>query len=194
MIKKLKKVIRPALAMVLLMTVITGVIYPASVYLLGKAFPESSTGALIKDNDGNILGSELIGQNFTKPEYLWGRLSSTSDMPYNPKASSGSNLGVNNPKLIEQVKGRVNALTEIDYENTNSIPVDLVTSSASGLDPHITPAAAYYQAGRIAKARNIAVAVVYKIIDKYTDEPILGIFGERTVHVLKVNLALDGKI
>lgn len=195
MIIKLKSSLRPAASFFFLMTVLLGVVYPASVYMLGKIFaPSTINGAVIKDKEGNILGSELIGQNFTKPEYLWGRLSATAEFPYNPNYSGASNLSVNNPKLIEQVKARINALTEYDYENTKSIPVDLVTASGSGLDPHITPATAYYQADRIAKFRKKDVAEVYKIIDKYTDEPILGVFGERTVHVLKVNLALDGKL
>lgn len=191
----LSNTLRPAIVSIVIMTGILGGLYPLSMYGINKIFfPHQISGSLITDSDGKILGSELIGQNFTDNKYLWGRLSATSYMSYNAAVSGASNLSPANPKLLENVKHRIDALTAADYENTDAIPVDLVTASASGLDPHISPAAAHYQVARIAKARGIDKETVHNIINQFTSPPQWGIFGEKTVHVLKVNLALDGKM
>ena len=151
----MKSLIRPAVSLFLLLTLITGVFYPMAVTGIAKvAFPEAANGSLIF-KDGKAVGSRLIGQNFTDPKYFWGRPSATSPQPYNASASGGSNLGPLNPALTDGVKGRIAALKAADPDNTGAIPADLVTASASGLDPHISPAAAKYQIERVAKARQI---------------------------------------
>lgn len=184
--------LRPAVGLCLGMTLLTGVLYPVAVTLTTQTiFPNQSMGSMLHDDEQHGVGSLLIGQNFTHPRYLWGRLSATPDMPYNGLASGASNYSVTHQGFSDAVKKRINDLTVVDYENTSPLPVDLVTSSASGLDPHISVAGAYYQLARIAKARNITAEQVQKLVDRYTQKPQWGIFGQTTVNVLQVNLALD---
>ncbi len=186
--------LRPAIVSTLLLTLLLGGVYPAlTTFILKVGFPHQAEGSLIRDH-GHVVGSTLIGQNFDKPEYLWGRLSATATAPYNAGASSGSNLGVNNPALLDAVKGRIKALKAADPGNTAPIPVDLVTASASGLDPEISPAAAEYQVHRIAIARHVDEAAVRSAIASSTKGRTLGVLGEPRVNVLEVNLRLDGKL
>jgi K+-transporting ATPase ATPase C chain len=193
-VKSLASSIRPALVSTLLLTVLLGGVYPALTTLILKiGFPHQADGSLIRDH-GQVIGSTLIGQNFDKPEYLWGRLSATGPVPYNAGASSGSNLGVNNPALMDAVKARLKALKAADPANTAPVPVDLVTASASGLDPEISPAAAEYQVRRIANTRHIDEAIVRAAIAHSTKGRTLGVLGEARVNVLEVNLRLDGKL
>ena len=187
----MKSLIRPAVSLFLLLTLITGVFYPMAVTGIAKvAFPEAANGSLIF-KDGKAVGSRLIGQNFTDPKYFWGRPSATSPQPYNASASGGSNLGPLNPALTDTVKGRIAALKAADPDNTGAIPADLVTASASGLDPHISPAAAKYQIERVARARQIDTAVVKAMVARFTEERQWSIFGDARVNVLELNLALD---
>ncbi len=193
--KTLIAALRPAVVSTVVLTVLMGGVYPAVVTGIGKvAFPAQAEGSLIHDDQGHLIGSRLIGQNFDKPQYAWGRLSATSPNPYNGAASGGSNLGVNNPALLDAVKGRLKALHDVDPGNTNPVPVDLVTASGSGLDPEISPAAAYYQAARVAKARNISVGTVNTLIAASTKGRTFGVLGESRVNVLELNLRLDGKL
>jgi K+-transporting ATPase ATPase C chain len=186
---------RPAILSTIVLTVLFGGVYPAVVTGIGKlAFPAQAEGSLIRDTGGKVVGSRLIGQNFDKPQYVWGRLSATSPTPYNAAGSSGSNFGVNNPALLDAVKGRLKALHDADPDNNQPVPVDLVTASASGLDPEITPAAAYYQAARVAKARNISVETVNSLIADSTKGRTFGVLGEPRVNVLELNMRLDGKL
>jgi K+-transporting ATPase ATPase C chain len=193
------QVIRPAIVSIIVFTVITGVIYPLLMTLVSQAlFPYQANGSLIKDTDGNIVGSELIGQQFSNPAYFWGRLSATGPVPYNAAASSGSNYGPLNPALIGPegaVQSRITALKDADVAagvtNDLPIPVDLVTASASGLDPHISPAAAEYQLERVAALRGIDIPTIQSLVDQFTTGRLLGLIGEPTVNVLKLNLALD---
>jgi potassium-transporting ATPase KdpC subunit len=188
--------VRPALALTLLLTLLLGGAYPAlTTLILQTGFKAQAEGSLITDTSGKVIGSKLIGQNFDKPEYLWGRLSATGTAPYNAGASSGSNLGANNPALLEAITGRIKALKDADPANKAPIPVDLVTASGSGLDPEISPAAAYYQVNRIAAARHIPAAKVKAAIEKSTKgRTAFGILGEPRVNVLEVNLRLDGQV
>ena len=187
--------IRPAVVSTLLLTVLFGGVYPAVVTGIGQlAFPAQAEGSLIRDNSGRVIGSRLIGQNFDKPQYVWGRLSATSPTPYNAGASGGSNFGVNNPALLEAVKGRIKALHDADPDNARPIPVDLVTASASGLDPEISPAAAYYQAARVARVRHLAIDAVNGAIAASTKDRTFGVLGEPRVNVLELNMRLDGKL
>ena len=188
----MKTIIRPLLVMFVAMTIVTGVVYPLVVTgLAHAAFPSQSGGSLIL-KDGKPVGSELIGQQFDAPGYFWGRLSATTPNPYNAQNSSGSNLGPTNPALADEVKGRLSALHDADPVNATPVPVDLVTSSGSGLDPEISPAAAAYQTARVAKARGLAPDQVEEIVKRYTQGRQFGVLGEARVNVLKVNLALDG--
>ena len=155
-----------------------------------QAFPHQANGSLITQG-GKAVGSELIGQSFTEPGHFWGRPSATAPMPYNASASGGSNLGPTNPALTDAVKARIEALRAADPGNTRPVPVDLVTASASGLDPHISPAAAAYQAERVARARSLPVAQVQALVQLHTENPWLGLLGEPRVNVLALNLALD---
>jgi K+-transporting ATPase ATPase C chain len=172
-------------------TVITGIAYPLVVTGIAQvAFKDQANGSLI-EKDGKVLGSRLIGQPFSDPKYFWSRPSATSPMPYNGASSSGSNQGPTNPALKEAIEGRVKALREADRGNTKPVPVDLVTASSSGLDPHISPAAAEYQVERVARARNIDPAKVRELVARHTEARQLGILGEPRVNVLTLNLALD---
>ncbi len=184
--------LRPALTILVLLTLITGVLYPLAVTGLAQwIFPSQSNGSLIVRN-GEVLGSELIGQSFDDPKYFWGRPSATAGFPDNAAASSGSNLGPSNPALTDAVRARITALRAADPGNTQPIPVDLVTASASGLDPHISVAAALYQAPRVARARGLPESAVLDLVDRYTEGRQFGLFGEPRVNVLLLNLALDG--
>jgi K+-transporting ATPase ATPase C chain len=177
--------------LLLTMTVITGVLYPlAATGLAQLLFPRQANGSLIV-KDGKPVGSSLIGQSFTDPKYFWGRPSATAPNAYNAGASSGSNLGPTNPALTGIVKQRIAALRAVDPANTAPVPVDLVTASASGLDPQISPAAAQYQLARVARLRHLDVARVQSLLQRYTQGRQLGLLGEPRVNVLKLNLALD---
>ncbi len=187
--------LRPAIMSTALLTILFGGLYPAlTTAILQFGFHDRAEGSLVKDDKGQVIGSRLIGQAFDKPQYMWGRLSATGTAPYNAGASSGSNFGVNNPALLDAVKGRIKALHDADPANTQPIPVDLVTASASGLDPEISPAAAYYQVHRIAAARHISDDSVRAAINSSTHGRDLGVLGETRVNVLEVNLRLDGKL
>lgn len=184
--------IRPALMLLLIFTVMTGLIYPLVVTGLAQLlFPRQANGSLIVQN-GRTVGSTLIGQSFDDPQYFWGRLSATGPYPYNAAASSGSNLGPSNPALLDEVKARIAALKAADPTNTQPIPVDLVTSSGSGLDPHISVAAALYQLPRVARLRGLSEAALRTLVDQHTQGRTLGFLGEPRVSVLELNLALDG--
>jgi K+-transporting ATPase ATPase C chain len=177
--------------MLAVLTVITGVAYPLAVTgIAAVAFPQAAGGSLVRDGD-QVRGSALIGQPFSGERYFWGRPSATSPMPYNAGASSGSNQGPTNPALAEAVTARVKALREAGHDATKPVPVDLVTASASGLDPHISPAAAEYQVERVAKARSLAREDVRAIVAARTEGRTFGILGEPRVNVLLVNLDLD---
>lgn len=187
----MKEQIRPALLMLLILTVLTGLAYPLAITGMAQLFfPDQANGSLIVHN-GKVIGSKLIGQYFDKPEYFWSRPSATSPFPYNAAASGGSNLGPTNPALIEAVKARVAALRAADPGNDSPIPVDLVTASGSGLDPHISPAAALYQVKRVARARGLDANTVMALAAAYTEERQFGLLGERRINVLHLNLALD---
>lgn len=187
----MKNLFRPMLVLFAAFTVIAGAVYPAVVTAIGQAvFPHQANGSLIEQS-GQAVGSELIGQQFDAPGYFWGRLSATAPNPYNPQSSGGSNLGPTNPALADEIKGRLNALHDVDPTNTAPVPVDLVTSSGSGLDPEISPAAADYQAARVAKARGLAREQVDRLIVQNMLGRQLGVLGEARVNVLKLNLALD---
>ncbi len=176
------------------LTLLLGVVYPGLCTLaLQAAFPAQTQGSLIV-REHHVLGSELIGQNFSDPRYFWGRLSATSPQVYNAASSSGSNFNPANPALFDAVKGRAEALRKADPANKEPIPVDLVTASASGLDPHISPASAQYQAVRVAKARGLPPEQVQTLIKKHTEERQFGILGEPRVNLLMLNLDLDGKL
>ncbi|MBC7622063.1 MAG: potassium-transporting ATPase subunit KdpC [Aeromicrobium sp.] len=189
------KQIKPAVLMLLLMTVITGLIYPMLTTGVAQlVFPSQANGSLIEQN-GKLIGSALIGQQFTEPKYFWGRLSGTGTYPYNASASGGTNLGPLNPVLADNAKARVEALGKGDQDagikQTKAVPIDLVTASGSGLDPHISEAAAEYQLARVAKVRGLPEAKVREVVAANTQANWLGIFGNAHVNVLKVNLALD---
>lgn len=182
---------RPAATLLVALTVLCGVVYPLAVTGIAHvAFRSQADGGLVVDN-GKTVGARLIGQAFTAPRYFWGRPSATSPMPNNAAGSSGSNQGSSNPALIDAVKGRIAALHEADPDNRAPVPVDLVTASASGLDPEISPAAALYQANRVARARGMTPAAVEAQVRAQTEAPLFGVLGEARVNVLALNLALD---
>ena len=183
-------ILRPAISVFVLLAALTGIVYPLAVTGVAQVlFPAQANGSLLSQ-DGKIVGSELIGQNFSDPKNFWGRLSATAPMPYNAAASSGSNFGPLNPALTEAAKVRLDRLKAADPENALPVPVDLVTASASGLDPHISAAAAYYQAARVARLRGVPLAHVEALIAQRVETPLWGVLGEPRVNVLKLNLAL----
>lgn len=183
--------LRPSIMMMLILTAITGIAYPLLTTGLAQViFHSQAEGSLI-ERDGVIVGSRLIGQNFTQPKYFWDRPSATADAAYNPQASGGSNLAASNPQLDKNLQARAALLRQADPSAPVAIPVDLMTSSASGLDPHISPQAAYYQAARIAKVRNLPLASVEKLIAANTKYSLPQFIGQPVVNVLELNMALD---
>lgn len=182
--------LRSAAVILLAMTLLTGLVYPLAVTAIARvAFPEQAGGSLLVEGE-TAVGSALVGQQFSRPEYFWGRLSATAPMPYNAAASSGSNLGPLNPARTDAAKTRLAALKAAG-STTENVPVDLVTASASGLDPHITPAAAEFQVARVAQARNLPEAEVRELVREHTEPRQLGLLGELRVNVLQLNLAVQ---
>ncbi|CAB3773357.1 potassium-transporting ATPase subunit KdpC [Paraburkholderia humisilvae] len=187
----MKSMFRPLIVLFVVLTAITGIAYPAVMTGFGQAvFNQKANGSLIEQN-GKVVGSALIGQQFDAPKYFWGRLSATGPNPYNASGSSASNLGPLNSSLTDNVKARLDALKAAGTDMSQPVPVDLVTSSGSGLDPDISPAAADYQVARVAKVRNLQPADVQALVERYTTGRQFGIFGEPHVNVLELNLALD---
>ena len=185
------QLIRPAVSLLVAMTLLLGIVYPFAITGVAKlAFPHQAAGSLIYQ-DGKLLGSTLIGQSFSDPKYFWGRPSATTPQPYNGLGSTASNLGPLNPALIDAVKANAKALHDADPDNQQPIPVELVTASASGLDPDLSPAAVEYQAARVARARHLEAAQVEALIEAHVRERLFGIIGERRINVLELNLALD---
>jgi len=184
------KEFRPAVLVFLVLTLVTGIVYPLLVTAFAQLFPNAATGSVIQ-RDGKAVGSALIGQPFSDPKYFWSRPSATSPMPYNGAASSGSNLGPTNKALADAVADRVKALREADPKNDAPVPADLVTASGSGLDPHISPQAAQYQVARVARARQVAEDQLRQLVAAHTEGRTLGLLGEPRVNVLELNLALD---
>ena len=191
MLSTLTSQLRPAVSVFALLTVVTGLAYPYAMNGLAQAtFPAEAAGSLIV-RDGKLVGSSLVGQNFTDPGHFWGRPSATGPQPYNGAASGGSNQGPLNPALADAVKARIEALRVADPDNTAPVPVDLVTASGSGLDPHLSPAAAEYQIARVARARGLDPEDVRALVAQHRSEPQFGLFGDARVNVLTLNLALD---
>jgi len=177
--------------MFLALTIVTGVAYPLAMTLVGQSlFPHQANGSLVERN-GKVVGSSLIGQQFDEAKYFWGRPSATGPTPYNGAASTGSNLGPTNPAQLDAVRGRVEALQKADPDQKGAAPVELVTASGSGLDPHISPAAAEYQVARVASTRSLDAKTVRSLVEQHTEGRLLGIIGEPRVNVLELNLALD---
>ena len=184
-------IVRPALVTFALLTALTGIAYPLLVTGIGQAaFPEQAAGSLIH-RGGVAVGSSLIGQNFQDPKYVWGRPSATAPMAYNAANSGGSNQGPLNPALRDAVKGRIEALRAADPGHNAPVPIDLVTASGSGLDPHISVAGALYQAARVAQARGLTLPQVQQLIEQHAEGRLFGLLGEPRVNVLQLNLALD---
>ena len=185
------RLIRPAVSLLAAMTLLLGIVYPLVIAGVAQvAFPRQAEGSLIY-KDGTLIGSKLIGQSFSDPKYFWGRPSATTPQPYNGLASTASNLGPLNPALLDAVKANAKALHDADPGNRRPIPVDLVTASASGLDPDISPAAAHYQAARVARTRNLPLASVDTLITTHVRGRFVGLLGEPRINVLELNLALD---
>jgi K+-transporting ATPase ATPase C chain len=189
----MKRILQPAIVLFASLTILTGLIYPLLITGISQViFPQQANGSLLTGDSG-VVGSKLIGQQFDDPKYFWGRLSATGSYPYNASASGGSNYGIMNDNLYQQAADRIAALMQAEPQgNSSPIPVDLVTTSGSGLDPHISVAAARYQAARVAGSRSLTVGEVLEIIEKHTETPQFGFFGESRVNVLQLNLALDG--
>jgi K+-transporting ATPase ATPase C chain len=186
------KQLKPAIVLFILLTVLTGVIYPLLITGLAQwLVPVHANGSLITDNQGNVKGSTLIGQPFNDSKHFWGRPSATAPFPYNASASSGSNLGPTNPALLDAVTARLQKLKDADPNNKAPVPFDLITASASGLDPHISPAAADYQINRVAKANNIPAERLRTLVAVNTESRQWGFLGEPRINVLTLNLALD---
>lgn len=184
--------IRPAVSLFLVLSVVTGLLYPLAVTGVGQGLlAEQAQGSLLRRDGGAPIGSRLIGQAFSDPGHFWSRPSATAPTPYNAANSAGSNLGPLNPALTDAVKARVQALRDADPGNTRPVPVDLVTASGSGLDPHISVAAAHYQVDRVARARGLPREVLLDLVARHTGQPWLGFFGEPRVNVLWLNLAVD---
>jgi K+-transporting ATPase ATPase C chain len=189
----MKNLVRPAVSLFVLLTVVTGIAYPLLVTGVARvAFPEQAAGSLVVQG-GKTVGSSLIGQPFADPKHFWSRPSATAPMPYNGGSSGGSNQGPLNPALVDAVKARAEALRAADPGNTAPIPVDLVTASGSGLDPHISPAAAAYQAARVARERGLSIDAVRAAIERHTKGRQWGLFGEPRVDVLALNLELEAQ-
>jgi K+-transporting ATPase ATPase C chain len=187
----MKTYIRPCLVLFALLTLLTGVIYPALITVVAQVvFNEQANGSVVI-RDGKALGSSLIGQSFDDPKYFWGRPSATGPQGYNSAASSGSNLGPTNPALLDAIKGRVEAIHAAHPDQKSSVPVDLVTASGSGLDPHVSPAAAEFQVARVAKMRGLSEDKVREAVTRHTEGRTLGVLGEPRVNVLQLNLSLD---
>jgi potassium-transporting ATPase KdpC subunit len=185
------QLMRPAVSLLVVMTLLLGIVYPFAITGVAKlVFPRQAAGSLIYE-DGKLLGSTLIGQSFSDPKNFWGRPSATTPQPYNGLGSTASNSGPLNPALIDAVKANVKALHDADPDNRGPIPVDLVTASASGLDPDVSPAAVEYQAARVARARHLELVQVEALIKAHVRERLFGLIGERRINVLELNLALD---
>ncbi|HMK44669.1 MAG TPA: potassium-transporting ATPase subunit KdpC [Dissulfurispiraceae bacterium] len=185
---------RPVLVSLIAFTILTGVLYPLAVTGLAQLlFPAQANGSLIM-KEGKPIGSSLVGQPFDDPKYFWGRLSATAPFPYNAASSGGSNLAQTNPDLIKNVQGRIDALKAAGFQPSGPVPADLVTASGSGLDPHISLAAAEYQAARVAKTRGLDESNLHTLIAKHTESRQLGLFGEPRVNVLRLNMALDALV
>ncbi|MBK6656994.1 MAG: potassium-transporting ATPase subunit KdpC [Proteobacteria bacterium] len=189
----MKTLWRPAMSLFVMLSVVTGAAYPMLVTVIAQAlFPREAEGSLLT-SDGTLVGSSLIGQNFTDPKFFWGRPSATGGWPNNGLASGGSNQGPLNPALLEAVQGRIAALRQADPEQLAAIPLDLVTASGSGLDPHISPAAAHFQAPRVARLRGMTVDAVQHLVAQHTEQRHWGVLGEQRVNVLELNLALEAR-
>ena len=187
----MKSLIRPAVSLFVLLTIVTGVAYPLAVTGVARvAFPDQAEGSLIREN-GQPVGSTLVGQSFTDPKHFWGRPSVTGPMAYNGANSGGSNLGPTNPALLDAVRARVDALKAVDPTNAAPVPVDLVTASASGIDPEISVAAAEYQVARVARARGVSIDAVEALVVRRTTGRLFGLLGEARVNVLLLNLDVD---
>ena len=187
----MKNLFRPALVVFFLLSVLTGIVYPLVVTATARTlFPAQAAGSLV-ERDGKVVGSSLIGQNFGDPGHFWGRPSATAPMAYNASASGGANQGPLNPALVAAVRARVEALRAADPDPTAAVPVDLVTTSASGLDPHVSPAAALYQVPRVARARGLAAERVRSLVEQNVEGRLWGVLGEPRVNVLALNLALE---
>jgi len=187
----MRQIFRPAIGLFVALSILTGLIYPLLMTGIAQVlFPQQAGGSLV-ERDGKPVGSRLIGQNFSDPKYFWGRLSATSPMPYNGAGSGGSNLAATNPALLDQAKGRIDALRAADPGWTAAVPADLATASGSGLDPDIRPQSALLQVARVARSRGVDEARVRALVADHTKGPLLGVIGEPRINVLELNLALD---
>jgi K+-transporting ATPase ATPase C chain len=187
----MRQIFRPAIGLFIALSILTGLIYPLLMTGIAQVlFPQQAGGSLV-ERDGKPVGSRLIGQNFSDPKYFWGRLSATSPMPYNGAGSGGSNLAATNPALLDQAKGRIDALRAADPGWTAAVPADLATASGSGLDPDIRPQSALLQVARVARSRGVDEARVRALVADHTKGPLLGVIGEPRINVLELNLALD---
>lgn len=185
--------LRQAFLLLLVLSILTGIVYPVAFTVVAQVvFPRQAGGSLIY-RDGQPVASALIGQQFTDPKYFWGRRSATTPVPYNAGSSNASNTGPTNPDLVKAVQERIATLKKADSSNSGPIPVDLVTSSASGLNPHISPAAAEYQVARVAKARGLDATTIRQLVARHTEGRTLGLLGEPRVNVVELNLDLDGQ-